>query len=257
MTKPRRAAGWRTGRGLMLLTALLAMVSVAAAAGIVMQRGAGRGAAAANSPSAPIADPGPVLAQAEAISESPAPPPPPHDPVASTAPTGFEITGPAFTISATVCQMANIRPLDPPGDQYHTVCWVREGFGVAPGSDSGGTSYILGHAWAEAPLVLNPMSETAMGQAVTVAPTMLDGVPVRMLDVLNGYIVTLQLPGGTLSYTVTDAYTVAKSQAGSVASLMDESTPNRIVLITCAVHDGRDVEDNVIVEATLTSSIAA
>ena len=28
----------------------------------------------------------------------------------------------------------DVRPLDPPGEQHHTVCWVDDGFGVRPGS---------------------------------------------------------------------------------------------------------------------------
>jgi hypothetical protein len=90
----------------------------------------------------------------------------PHEFVAPAAPTGFEMSGPTFDIKADVCQMNYIRPLNPPGDQKHTVCWVQKGFGVAPGSDSGGTSYILGHAWAKTPLIFNPLSELAM-QEVT------------------------------------------------------------------------------------------
>ena len=66
-----------------------------------------------------------------------------HDRVAPAAPTAFEIRGSAFDIKAGVCPMDYVRPLDPPGDQVHTVCWVRANFGVAPGSKSGGTSYIL------------------------------------------------------------------------------------------------------------------
>lgn len=257
-------AGWRSGRALALYAAVI-VVLAAALIVTVGRRGDERAAAAplssssnasSNASSSPPAPGAPVEATPVA-SAPPASPAPPHDPVAAAAPSSFRIAGPAFTIDANVCQMANVRPLDPPGDQYHTVCWVHEGFGVAPGSASGGTSYILGHAWASAPLVLNPLSETAMAQAVNVAPTPLDGIDVRQVDVLNGYAITLQLPGGTLAYTVTRTYTVPKTMAAKVASLMNESTPDRIVLITCAVHDGRDIEDNVIVEAYLTSSAAA
>ena len=97
---------------------------------------------------------------------SPDPPALPHEFVAPAAPTGFEMSGPAFDVKANICQMNYVRPLNPPGDQKHAVCWVRKGFGVAPGSDSGGTSYILGHAWARTPLIFNPLSELAM-QEVT------------------------------------------------------------------------------------------
>jgi len=86
----------------------------------------------------------------------------PHQFVAPAAPTSFEIAGKAFRIKAHVCKMAYVRPLDPPGDQRHTVCWVKSQFGVAPGSRSGGTSYILGRAWARHAPVADIMSELAM-----------------------------------------------------------------------------------------------
>lgn len=243
-------------RILAICAVVLAMV--AAGAIIAATRAPDRRVAAEPAPATSIATDLPTPTETPAAPPAPPPPPAaPHDPVAAAAPISFRISGPAFTIDADVCQMANIRPLDPPGDQYHTVCWVHEGFGVAPGSASGGTSYILGHAWAAAPLVLNELSETAMAQAVDVAPAPLDGVAVREVDVLNGYAITLQLPDGTLSYTVTRAYSVPKTMAARVASLMDESTPDRIVLITCAIHDGQDIEDNVIVEAYLSSSSTA
>lgn len=181
----------------------------------------------------------------------------PHQPVAPAAPTAFRIWGPKFDIRATVCGMDNIRPLDPPGDQYTTVCWVQEGFGVAPGTSSGGTSYILGHSWAQAPLVLTPLSTTAMASMDMGKPVDLGGVPVYPTKVLDGYQVGLATPNGQLTYTVDSAYAVAKMQAADVAPLMDEKTPDRVVIITCGVNDGQDVDVNIIVNATLTSSTAA
>ncbi|MGI8760640.1 MAG: hypothetical protein ACR2LF_04960 [Jatrophihabitantaceae bacterium] len=180
----------------------------------------------------------------------------PHQLVAPAAPTAFEIKGNAFDVKAQVCGMDYIRPLDPPGDQFHTVCWVQRDFGVAPGSDAKGTSYILGHAWAEAWLVLNPLSVYAMDHVAT-APTMQGGIATYPVSGLSGYHVTLRTPTGLLTYRVTDAYTVAKEQAGSVPALMDEHTPDRIVIITCGVHNGADVDVNVVVYATLESSKAA
>ena len=186
----------------------------------------------------------------------PAPPPPPHEFVAPAAPTDFQMTGPAFDIKADVCEMENVRPLNPPGDQKGTVCWVREGFGVPPGSDSGGTSYILGHAWAKKPLVFNPLSELAMQEFTGQNPEMQSGVPTYPIQAINGYNIVLRTPNGILTYTVTRAFAVSKSQAGDVESLM-ANTPNRVVLITCAVKDGVDADYNVIVDAYLTSSMAA
>lgn len=184
------------------------------------------------------------------------PPAVPHEFVAPAAPTGFEMSGPAFDIKADVCQMNYVRPLNPPGDQKHTVCWVKEGFGVAPGSDSGGTSYILGHAWAKTPLVFNPLSELAMQEVTGQDPEMQSGVPTFPIQAINGYNIVLHTPTGTLTYTVTRAFAVPKSQAGDVKSLM-ANTPSRVVLITCGVKGGVDVDYNIIVDGYLTSSTAA
>lgn len=190
---------------------------------------------------------------------APAPPPAPpipHDVVAPAAPTAFEMSGPAFDIKANVCQMAYVRPLDPPGEQRHTVCWVKKDFGVAPGTDSGGTSYILGHAWAKEKLVFNPISELAMKEVTGQNPELQSGVPTFPVMALNGYNIALRTPNGMLSYTVTRAFAVSKEQAGNVQSLM-ANTPNRVVLITCAVANGVDADYNIIVDAYLTSSTAA
>lgn len=202
-------------------------------------------------PAAP--DPAPAAA---APAAAPNPPAPPREFVAPAAPTGFEMSGPAFDITADVCQMAYVRPLNPPGEQKHTVCWVRKNFGVAPGSDSGGTSYILGHAWAKAPLVFNPLSELAMQEVTGHNPEMQSGVPTFPVKAINGYHIMLRTPNGTLTYTVTRTFAVSKSQAGDVKSLM-ANTPNRVVLITCGVKNSVDVDYNIIVDAYLTSSTAA
>jgi hypothetical protein len=165
------------------------------------------------------------------------------------------MSGPAFRIKANVCQMDYVRPLNPPGNQKHTVCWVRKGFGVAPGSDSGGTSYILGHAWAKTPLIFNPLSELAMQEVNGQNPEMQSGVPTFPVKALDGYKIVLRTSTGTLTYTVTRTFAVSKSRAGDVKSLM-ANTPNRVVLITCGVKDGVDVDYNIIVDAYLTSSTA-
>lgn len=198
----------------------------------------------------------PIISDLLAPKAPAAPPPPPRQLVAPAPPTGFVMTGPAFTINAAVCQMENVRPLDPPGDQKQTVCWVREGFGVAPGSASGGTSYILGHAWAREKLVFNPLSELVMAEIDESKPVLENGVPTFPAQGLNGYDITLRTPNGTLAYKVTRAFAVAKDKAADVATVMDEGIPDRITLITCGVRDGKDIEVNVIVDAYLVSSVA-
>lgn len=185
----------------------------------------------------------------------------PRDFVAAAAPTSFSIKGTAFTIKADVCGMDYVRPLDPPGNQHHTVCWVQRDFGVAPGSKAGGTTYVLGHAWARDRLeVLNPLSETAMRQVLPLRrqgrTTDVSGIPTYPVTKLDGYVVRLRTANGTLRYTVRDAYAVAKDQAGNVAPLMAEHTRNRVVIITCGELNAVDYDYNIIVEAYLTSSVA-
>ena len=241
---------WTTGKARI---AMHCRAKVALTVAVALILGA-TGCGASQSPSGREATGVPVAAQAPA--PVPKPPAPPREFVAPAAPTAFEMSGPAFDIKADVCQMENIRPLNPPGDQKRTVCWVREDFGVAPGSDSGGTSYILGHAWAKIPLIFNPLSELAMQEFTGQNPEMQSGVPTFPVQAINEYDIVLHTPNGILTYTVTRTFAVAKSQAGDVESLM-ANTPNRVVLITCGVKDGDDVDYNVVVDAYLTSSTAA
>lgn len=237
------------------MAAVTTAVCLAVGAGVVI---ASRGDASAPPAAARAIEPAAVVTPtpAPSVPSAPLPPPVPHDVVAPAAPTGFRVAGPAFDIEATVCAMPFVRPLDPPGDQYHTVCWVKADFGVAPGSASGGTSYILGHSWARAPLVLNQLSELATTEYPGAGPQNEGGVPIYPVVGLNGYAITLTTPTGTLVYDVTRSYLVSKNLAGNVDSLMANS-PDRVVIITCAVQNGIDLDYNVIVEATLASSAAA
>ena len=189
------------------------------------------------------------------VVEKPKADPLPHDKVAAGAPTKFTIAGPGFTVNADVCGMDPVFPLDPPGDQLHTVCWVTHGFGVAPGSSTKGTTYVLGHAWAAQKLVLNPLSEYATAHESKVSYTK-SGVAVYKVPSLKNYKVTLKTASGTLGYTVDSAFLVGKLDARGIQSLMNTSTPNRVVIITCAVANGVDLPQNVILYANLAWSKA-
>ncbi len=187
---------------------------------------------------------------------------PAHDRVAAAAPLGFTMRGSGFTIKADVCGMAYVRPLDPPGEQHHTVCWVQNDFGYAPGSSGRGTTYVLGHAWSRDPEeVLNKLSEAVMQQVLPMRAEgrtrMLTGVPTYPVNALDGYVVTLRTPRGLLRYTVRDAYAVAKERAGLIQPLMNQNVRNRVVLITCGELHGVDYDYNIIVDAYLSSSVAA
>ncbi|HEU5005458.1 MAG TPA: sortase [Jatrophihabitantaceae bacterium] len=240
-----RRRGWQ-------VTATTCAVAVAAVLTALALRPGHAPPAAAHQPAAAPTSAAPVH-----VASTP-PPAPRLDAVAPATPTAFVMAGPKFRIAAHVCPMPYVRPLDPPGEQHHTVCWVKKDFGVAPGNPSRGTSYVLGHAWAEDPNeVLNPMSELAMRQVRLRHPHHENGVPIYPVTNLDGYTITLRTPNGRLTYRVTRAFAVSKERAADVHSVMNERTPGRIVLITCGVRDGVDVDVNVIAYATLVRAVAA
>jgi hypothetical protein len=246
----RRGPWWTAG------AALVAAGAVTAAVLTTGSDGSTRADAGAGPPSPP-----PVATASAAPSTSASAPAPRLDPVAASRPTTFVMKGPKFRIKARVCSMPYVRPLDPPGEQHHTVCWVDSGmgadFGVAPGYPAEGTSYVLGHSWAEDPdEVLNPMSELAMRQVRLSRPDHEDGVPIYPVSNLDGYTITLTTAHGRLTYRVTRAFAVRKARAGDLRSVMAQDTPDRVVLITCGVRDGVDVDVNVIAYATLVRAVA-
>ena len=193
-----------------------------------------------------------------------APAGPPIEKVRPDQPVAFTLTGAKFTIKAHVCAMANIIPYDPPGDQRHTVCWVREGWGSAPGPGRA-TSYLFGHSWAEDSLeVLNKASEAATREIlrghtaqVRTAPQYSEfGATTTIYPVrsMNGYRLILRTPTSVLTYQVRRTYGVSKNLLGLVADWMNPSVRNRVVLTTCAELDGRDYDYNVVIEAFLVAA---
>lgn len=251
----------RRRAAVILLATALAAVLVVGAMVWLTQRGGDHKKVSAPLPT--------TIASAPPVSTSPPPTPTPsptktvpHDHVAAAAPSSFRYRGHGFTIKADVCGMENVRPLDPPGEQHHTVCWVQHDFGFAPGTNGKGTTYVLGHAWGQDPLeVLNKISAPATKQMLKLKAhnktRVRSGVTTYPVTALTGDVLTLDTPHGQLRYTVRDAYAVSKLQAGSISSLMAENTPNRVVLITCAELNHVDYDDNIIVEAFLTSSVAS
>lgn len=201
----------------------------------------------------------PAPAPSPAPDPSPAPrrPAVPHEYVRPAVPTSFTITGRGFAIRAHVCAMPAVFPLDPPGEQHHTVCWVKGGFGVKPGSSTA-TSYVLGHSWAQdAQEVLNKVSTRATADILRERPRHLDGVPIYPAASLLGTRIVLRTPAGTLGYRVGRAYGVRKLDLGRIARVVNQKIRNRVVLITCAERHGVDYDDNVVLEASLAWSKAS
>jgi hypothetical protein len=239
------------------LLALLAAVVVLAAgvltAALWPRHAAPRPVARASS--TPVATPTPAVPSSTAPPAPPAVPAVRHDYVAAAAPKRFTLSGSGFTIKAQVCGMENVRPLDPPGEQHHTVCWVQHDFGVAPGSHSG-TTYVLGHAWGQDTReVLNAASSRATRDILAVKPQQVSGVKIWPAKSLLGARMTLTTRTGTLTYAVRKSYGVRKADAASVKPMMDEKVRNRIVVITCAERNHVDYDYDVILEAYLVSSV--
>jgi hypothetical protein len=246
---------------ILLATAVAALIVVA---GVVWatQRDTKVKPAAAPLPTVSVAPTPTPSTPTPTAKPKPKPKPIPHDRVAAAAPAGFSYRGAGYTIKAGVCGMEYVRPLDPPGEQHHTVCWVQHDFGFAPGTNGQGTTYVLGHAWGQDPdEVLNKISSRATRQMLKLkahnTTRALSGIPTYPITRLTGDVITLNTPNGQLRYTVRDAYAVAKEQAGYIKSLMAQDTANRVVLITCAELNHVDYDDNIIVEAYLSSSVAS
>jgi hypothetical protein len=202
-----------------------------------------------------LAELDPTPPHPSAIPSTPTPRPRvPHEYVPAAVPTAFTLAGKHFRIHAQVCAMAPVFPLDPPGDQHNTVCWVTKGFGFEPGSRSG-TSYVLGHSWAPDPLeVLNKASTRATRDILRAKPELLDGERIYRAKSLVGSHITLRTPRGTLVYEVRLAFGTAKSDLGGIDRIMDQHIRRRVVLITCAELNGVDYDYNVVLDARLVSS---
>lgn len=245
----------RPGRRTVVALVSAAVLAAAGTGYVLLRPGSAPKSVAAPSPSlssTPTPTPSPT--------HTPAPRPKPvakipHDYVSPAGPTSFRFAGTAFTITAHVCGMPNVRPLDPPGEQHHTVCWVDEGFGVAPGSHTA-TTYVLGHSWGQDDReVLNPASELATREVLNgSAVTTREGVKIWPVKRLDGYRMTLRTPKGTLTYEVRQTFGVHKLDAGRLTSVMNEKVRDRIVLITCAELNHTDYDYNIISFAYLVAS---
>ena len=107
-------------------------------------------------------------------------------------------------------------------------------------------------------MVLNPLSEAVTAAADFAHPTSLtgtDGDPVTRVpsNALRGDTVTVAIGGEPLVFTVDDAWLVPKTHAAADPDVMDDKRPGRIIIITCAVGNGQDLDYNVIVSAHINS----
>lgn len=212
---------------------------------------------------APEHGPTPTIAQTPIRTPTPTPTPtkPPHpNTLEGPGPVGnFTMTtteGDPFVTGATYDSMPFVTPLNPAGPQETMTRWV-EGWGVDPARADEGTVYVMGHAWAQAPLVFNPFSETVTADALLKPDEPVESLseyPVarKSSDVLNGYRVKMSDGEGRARVWVVDnAYMIDKYSAIDDADLMDDTQPGRLVMIACSVSGANDLGFNVVVEAHL------
>lgn len=201
----------------------------------------------------------PTIAQGPVRTPTPPPPPPapphPNDLPGPAAQGSFEMVNrenQPFIVGATYDSMPFVTPLNPAGPQETMTRWV-EGWGVDPAHAHDGTVYVMGHAWATAPLVFNPFSEVVTADALNKTGeqvTSLSSYPVsrKSSDVLNGYRVMMRdNEGRERVWVVDDAFLIDKFEAIDDADLMDDSQKGRIVMIACSVSGANDLGYNVVV----------
>lgn len=187
---------------------------------------------------------------------APPPAPPANEGEAPALVGSFSMDGPATITGATYDSMPYVLPLNPAGPQQTMVRWV-EGWGQSPATAEQGTTYVLGHAWGQMPLVFNPISETVTANVDFNNPELVAGdegmrVEHFSTDVLNGSTVRMESPDGNAREWVIDtAYLVDKNTAAYDTHLIDTSVPGRLVLIACSVDGTTDLGYNVIVEGHL------
>lgn len=105
--------------------------------------------------------------------------------------------------------------------------FIKDMTSTFPASRQNGTVIVGGHAYAESPMVFNPLSELTQAD-------------------MGSSSIVLQMPRGELSYTIEAIYLINKIDLPTQKALAD-NRPGRIELITCDVRNGNDTFQNRIV----------
>lgn len=155
-------------------------------------------------------------------------------------------------------------PALPGGNENADKAFLIEGLGVLPGSATRNSTYIFGHSWQELPEGVLPRPFTPLSNhalrgvdrsAGTVDMRGTETFPVRNVE---GLEVALDCADATLTYEVSEAFTVPKPQLqavqrvynddpGSIEAGNPSRLPNRLVLVTCAADEAvGDLEDSVV-----------
>ncbi len=111
---------------------------------------------------------------------------------------------------------------------------------VLPGANvpGVGTTVIMCHAESDPPMVCNPLT--------TIDPD---------VAASSGYKAILTTKSGVLTYRLQDIPIKAKDELKNWDGLMTKK-PNRLLVITCNLVDGKDTYDNRVLEFTLLSSVS-
>lgn len=107
--------------------------------------------------------------------------------------------------------------------------FIKEGISTFPASSQDGTVIVGGHAYAERPMVFNPLSD------------------LNSTDIGNS-LVTLEMPTGELRYVIEAVNIIDKIDLPMQQALAD-NRPGRILLITCDVRGGSDSFQNRVIVA--------
>lgn len=169
--------------------------------------------------------------------------------------TMYDPHGNPIITNATYDSMPFVTPLDPAGPQETMTRWV-DGWGYSPGHAEDGTVYVLGHAWATAPLVFNPLSEVvtkhALNEPSESVETLLYPVSRKSTNTLNGSrVVMSDAHGNARVWVIDNAWMVDKNEAIDDKDLMDDTQRGRLVLIACSVSGDADLGYNVVVTGRL------
>lgn len=153
------------------------------------------------------------------------PVPTPAGPVAVGVPTRLRIPEAGFDSATRTMSIAGTGAIDPPG--FRDVYWISDR-GSAPGTDAADTTYFSCHTDQKA-------------SAAAVPCNALPG------SVRAGQHVVVSNPSGDITYTVTSARTVRRSDFATDRAW--DVAPGRLVLVTCYLENGRRTDFNLVIEA--------
>lgn len=159
---------------------------------------------------------------------------------------------------------------DPDPECPEKAYWVSDTMGVAPGSSTDNSTYIVGHSWTQAARVFDRLSDYAMTHyetdedghpVVTMMPSVFDStggsqeIPVWNVPGLLGATMSTKTANGILTYRVTNVFVAEKVDIGYIYAFQ-HGTPNTLVVETCGIDSVHkvDTEYGVVMIGTLATA---